>query len=85
MVELAPDGCRLDAWGEDLILDGHMLAIDAGDRIHIVDRDCHETVICDPSGKRIGGIGRRHHPGERFNHPTDVAFTPAGETGPAQC
>lgn len=79
VVELAPDGRCLAAWGQDLILDAHMLAIDAEDRIHIVDRDCHEIVICDRSGRRIGGIGNRHQPGEPFNHPTDIAFTPQGE------
>ena len=79
IVELAPDGRLAAAWGRDLIQDGHMLAIDAEDRIFIVDRDCHEVVVCDRSGARLFGIGRRHGPLEPFNHPADVAFMPNGD------
>lgn len=78
VIELAPDGSQLAAWGESLILDAHMLAIDALDRLFIVDRDAHEVVICDRNGQRLGGLGQRHRPGEPFNHPTDVAFTGDG-------
>ncbi len=78
VVELAPDGRCLAAWGGNLIRDGHMLAIDAQDRIYIVDRDSHEIVVCDRSGQRIGGIGRRDAPGQPLNHPTDIAFMQDG-------
>lgn len=78
VVELAPDGRRLAVWGGALIADAHMVACAPDDRLFIVDRDAHEVVICTTGGERIGGIGRRHHPLEPFNHPTDVAFGPDG-------
>ncbi len=79
IVELDPEGRRLAAWGGEAVLDGHMLAIDAHDRIHVVDRDAHEIVIFDRDGHRLGGLGNRHRPGEPFAHPTDVCFTAGGE------
>lgn len=79
VVELDPTGRRVAAWGDDLVFDGHMLAIDAADRVFIVDRDAHEIIICDRHGQRLGGLGTRHAPGAPFNHPTDVAFAPNGE------
>jgi peptidylglycine monooxygenase len=79
VVELAPDGRRIGAWGEDLVLDAHKLAIDQAGRIFIVDRDAHEVVICDARGRRIGGLGRRHVPCGPFNHPSDVAFSREGD------
>ncbi|WP_375459428.1 hypothetical protein [uncultured Enterovirga sp.] len=78
VLELAPDGRRLASWGEDLIADGHMLACAPDDRLFIVDRDAHEVVICSTDGQRIGGLGRRHHPLEPFNHPSDVAIAQDG-------
>ena len=79
VVELAPDGRRLAAWGGELIADAHMLACSPDDRLFIVDRDAHEVVITSSAGRRLGGIGRRHQPLEPFNHPTDVAFAPGGD------
>ena len=79
VVELAPDGSRVGAWGDDLIADAHMLACSPDDRLFIVDRDAHEVVICSVRGERLGGIGARHRPLEPFNHPTDVAFAPGGD------
>jgi sugar lactone lactonase YvrE len=78
VVELAPDGRRLAAWGED-IADGHMLSIGPDDRILVVDRDAHEIVAFDSGGRRLGGIGRRHQPNAPFNHPCDVAIAPSGD------
>jgi hypothetical protein len=78
VIELAPDGSRLAAWGED-IADGHMLSIDTDGRIYVVDRDAHEIVVFDRDGQRIGGIGRRHQPNAPFNHPCDVAIAPSGD------
>lgn len=78
VIELAPDGRRLAAWGEG-IADGHMLSIGPDGRIYVVDRDAHEVVVFDRSGRRIGGIGRRHQPGAPFNHPCDVAVAASGD------
>lgn len=79
VIELAPDGRRLAAWGAGLIADSHMLACAADDRLFIVDRDAHEVVICDRQGRRQGGLGTRHRPGKPFNHPTDVAIAANGD------
>lgn len=79
VVELAPDGRRLAAWGGGMIDDSHMLAAGPGDRLYIVDRDAHEIVVCHSNGERAGGLGTRHGPLEPFNHPTDVALAPGGD------
>jgi 6-bladed beta-propeller len=79
VIELDPDGCRLAAWGEQMIADSHMLAAAPDDRLFIVDRDAHEVVICSGDGQRLGGLGTRHRPLEPFNHPTDVAIAPGGD------
>lgn len=79
VIELAPDGRRLAAWGQELIADSHMLAAAPDDRLYVVDRDAHEIVICSGDGRRVGGIGRRHGPLQPFNHPTGVAIAASGE------
>ena len=79
VVELDRDGVRVNAWGAELIADSHMLACSDDDRLHIVDRDAHEIIICSAEGERLGGIGQRHRPLAPFNHPTDVAFAPSGD------
>ncbi len=80
VVELAPDGSRLAAWGEE-IADAHMILVaeHAGEEhVYVVDRDAHEVMIYDLGGKRVGGLGVRHRPGRPFSHPTDVAVMPDG-------
>jgi DNA-binding beta-propeller fold protein YncE len=78
VIELSPDGTRVGAWGED-IADGHMLSIGPDFRIYVVDRDAHEIVVFDRTGRRTGGIGQRHQPNAPFNHPCDVAIAPSGD------
>ena len=78
VIELAPDGRRLAAWGDE-IADGHMLSIGPEGHIYVVDRDAHEIVVFDRSGRRLGGFGERHHPNAPFNHPCDVAIAPSGD------
>lgn len=78
VITLDPSGAVIGAWGGDLIADSHMLAPAADDRLFIVDRDAHQIVICTPNGQKLGSIGARHQPLSPFNHPTDVAFCPAG-------
>ncbi|MCU0984758.1 MAG: peptidase [Acetobacteraceae bacterium] len=78
VVVLAPDGRRLDAWGGEAVADGHMLTVHPDGRVFVVDRDAHEIIVFNRAGKRLGGLGRRHHPGEPFNAPCDIAFGPDG-------
>jgi peptidylglycine monooxygenase len=77
VIVLAPDGRRLGAWGE-AVMDGHMLAAHPDGRLFVVDRDAHEITVFDRGGRRLGGLGNRHRPGEPFNAPCDVAFGPDG-------
>jgi len=79
VIELAPDGRRIAEWGGDEIEDGHMLTLAPDRRVFVVDRDAHQIVVFDPSGRRIGAIGRRHTPGAPFNHPSGVAVAPWGD------
>lgn len=75
---LSPDGALLDAWGGEAVADGHMLTVSPDGRVFVVDRDAHEVIVFDAAGRRLGGLGRRHRPGEPFNAPCDVAFAPDG-------
>jgi DNA-binding beta-propeller fold protein YncE len=75
---LGCDGTFLGSWGAGRIADAHMIAVDAQDRVWVVDRDCHEVVCFDADGRELGALGRRHGPLEPFNHPSDVAFGPDG-------
>jgi peptidylglycine monooxygenase len=79
IVVLDPDGRRIAAWGADLIAEPHLIAIDHLDRVLIVDRDAHQVVIADHEGRRLGALGGRHHPGNPFNHPSDVAVAADGD------
>jgi len=78
VIVLDAAGRRLDAWGDD-IADAHMVSCDPQGRIWIVDRDAHEIQCRDTRGTVLAVLGRRHAPGEPFNHPADIAFGPAGE------
>ncbi|MBW6400547.1 peptidase [Roseomonas sp. HJA6] len=78
VVVLAPDGRRVDAWGGAEVADGHMFSVHPDGRVFVVDRDAQEVIVFSREGKRLGGIGRRHYPGEPFNAPCDVAFGPDG-------
>jgi peptidylglycine monooxygenase len=77
VVEVAVDGSCLAEWGEE-IADAHMLTVSPDGRVYVVDRDAHEVVIFDRYGHRVGALGKRHQPGNPFNHPTDIAFLADG-------
>jgi streptogramin lyase len=79
VVKLDPQGRFVGSWGRGRILDAHMIACDAQDRLWVVDRDAHDIVAFDAEGKEVAALGKRHRPLEPFNHPSDVAFGPGGE------
>ncbi len=79
VIELAPDGRQIAAWGGAEIADGHMLACAPDGKLFVVDRDAHQIVVFDAAGKQIGAIGERHGPGAPFNHPSGVAIAPWGD------
>lgn len=74
-----PDGNAISSWGGDLIKDAHHMFIDEADRVFLVDRDAHQVIVCDVSGKLLFTLGERDRPGEPFNHPTSVAVGPDGD------
>lgn len=78
LVELDPEGAFVRSFGAGLIADAHMLAIDAQDRIFVVDRDAHQIVVLDRTGRQLAAIGERHRPGRPFAHPSAIAFAPDG-------
>jgi peptidylglycine monooxygenase len=77
----SPQGEFLFSFGEGLVFDSHGIAIDAGDRVFVVDRDAHQVLCFSREGEVLFRLGERHRPrwSEPFNHPTDVAVAPGGE------
>ncbi len=75
-----PDGTFVRSYGAGEIFDSHGISIDAWDRVWIADRDAHQIVVFDLSGKPILRIGDRHRPKWEapFNHPTRAAVAPDG-------
>jgi peptidylglycine monooxygenase len=78
IVVLSPAGGRIAAWGGGAVMDGHMFTIHPDGRVFVVDRDAHEVIIFSAAGERLGGLGKRHAPGQPFNAPCDIAFAPDG-------
>ena len=74
-------GAFVRAYGEGAIFDSHGISIDAQDRVWVVDRDAHEVIVFDMSGKPVLKLGERHQPrwAEPFNHPTRAAMAADGE------
>src|SRR6202042_2129750 len=70
----SPDGGLLGSFGHGEVFDAHGIAIDARDRVFVVDRDAHEVICFSTRGAR-----HRPHWAKPFNHPTDVAVAPDGE------
>jgi DNA-binding beta-propeller fold protein YncE len=77
----SPAGAYLRALGEGEVFDAHGIAIDAADRVFVVDRDAHEVICFSKDGDILFRLGTRHRPhwAEPFNHPTDVAVAQDGE------
>jgi DNA-binding beta-propeller fold protein YncE len=68
-------------WDHVRVFDGHGIYVSPDDRVFVIDRDAHEVLICDTSGKILQTLGRRNQPGSEtpFNHPTDAVVAPDGE------
>jgi peptidylglycine monooxygenase len=71
---ISPKGVQVAAFSGDRIVDAHKIACDPSGNIWVVDRDAHEIVAFDPSGREIATLGARHRPGLLFNHPSDLCF-----------
>jgi peptidylglycine monooxygenase len=77
----SPAGDFVGAFGDGAVFDAHGIAIDAQDRVFVVDRDAHQVLCFSTGGALLFRLGERHRPrwGAPFNHPTDVAVAPDGE------
>lgn len=75
---LTPEGAPVGSFGGDVVADAHKIAADPQGRLWVVDRDAHEIVGFDLDGRPFARLGRRHGPGEPFNHPSDIAFASDG-------
>jgi sugar lactone lactonase YvrE len=78
VVVLTRDGVVMRTFGAGVLADAHKIAADAAGRFWVVDRDAHEIVAFDETGAVVARLGKRHHPLEPFNHPSDIAFAPEG-------
>jgi peptidylglycine monooxygenase len=79
VVLLTPEGRVLRTFGGGIVADAHKIAADGAGRFWVVDRDAHEILAFDAMGAVVARLGGRHRPLEPFNHPSDIAFGPAGE------
>jgi hypothetical protein len=81
VVVFNPDGSFAEAWGDDLIADGHGIWATQDGRLFIVDRDAHQVIVTDLSGTPLKRLGTRHQPANNapFNHPTHASEAPDGE------
>ncbi len=74
-------GKFLRSFGEGLVVDSHGIHVAPDDRVLVVDRDGHQVLIFDPSGRLLCTLGERDKPHYEapFSHPTDVAVGPNGD------
>lgn len=76
------EGRFLRSWGDDHIKTVHGLRIDPAGNVWITDIGNHLVMKFDSEGKLLLSLGKKGQPGDgpdRFNRPTDVAVTPAGD------
>jgi peptidylglycine monooxygenase len=81
VVVFDPAGEVVRTWGEGVLSDPHGIFITSDDLVLITDRDAHEVIGLDLTGRVQLRIGRRHRPrwNEPFNHPAAAAVSAAGE------
>lgn len=74
-------GTFLRSYGEGLIVESHGICITADDRVLVVDRDGHQVLAFDQTGRLLFTLGQREKPqqGAPFSHPTDIAVGPNGD------
>ena len=74
-------GAFVRSYGEGAIVEPHAISITPDDRVLVVDRDGHQVVAFDLSGRVLFTLGTRGEPhqGAPFSHPTDVAVGPNGD------
>ncbi len=76
------DGSFVRSWGDETLHTPHGLRVDAEQNVWITDIGHHQVFKFDGQGKLLLALGKKGEPGDapdRFNKPTDVAFTPSGD------
>lgn len=76
------DGKFVRAWGDEHIKTAHGLRIDHHGHVWVTDVGNHLVMKFDPEGKLLLSLGQKGRAGDtpdRFDRPTDVAVTPAGD------
>lgn len=76
------DGRFLRAWGDDHLTTPHGLRVAPDGTVWVTDIGAHLVLQFDPDGKLLKTLGTKGKAGatpDRFDRPTDVAVTTAGE------
>ena len=61
--------------------DAHHIHVGPDDTVYLTDRDAHQVLMYDTSGRPLGSLGTRDRAAMQapFNHPADVCVAPSGE------
>lgn len=61
--------------------DAHHIHLGPDDTVYLTDRDVHQVLMYDASGRQTGSLGTRDRAAMQapFNHPADVCVAPSGE------
>jgi peptidylglycine monooxygenase len=75
------DGRLAGQWGARDIAEPHYVVRAHDDSVLVADRDAHQILRFDASGRLVQSLGRRHWPclDAPFNHPTCAALAADGE------
>ena len=75
------DGKYAGSWGEGALAEPHYISAGSNGTFLVADRDAHQVLRFDGSGKLLQALGKRHWPSLNapFNHPTAAAEAPDGE------
>ncbi|PZC51066.1 MAG: peptidylglycine monooxygenase [Chloroflexi bacterium] len=75
------DGKFLHSWGDGDLIDAHGIFITNDDELFVVDRDMYQVLKYTLNGELLLTIGVRGKSALQapFNHPADVAVSPAGD------
>lgn len=77
------DGYFLDGWPRRVgeLEDAHHIYISPDDYVYLADRDAHQVLKYTTAGKLEMALGTRYQAALQapFNHPSDIAVSPAGD------
>ena len=75
------EGNYLNSWGDGDLIDAHGIFVTDDDKLFVVDRDMYQVLKYTLDGELLLTIGVRGKSALQapFNHPADVAVSPAGD------